>query len=271
MNCLASILNPEPRTPNPAVNPQGLVIVGHGTRDLRGLAEFHALVDLVAARSPGFVVEGGFLELAEPTIADAVARAVQRGGLHSLTVLPLVLFAAGHAKVDIPRAVQAAVQPFPGLAVHQAPHLGCHPEIIELSRRRFREALSRLPAATAGETLLLMVGRGSRDPEANSEMARFARLRWESDPIGWVETCFTDMAEPSLERALEMVTRLPLSTIVVQPHLLFQGELLERIRSTVELFGRSAGSYTWVVADHLGPDVRLAAAVLNLAGLTNVT
>ncbi|HEX5442506.1 MAG TPA: sirohydrochlorin chelatase [Pirellulales bacterium] len=245
--------------------PSGLLIVGHGTRDPAGIAEFHQTVELISRRLANVVVEGGFLELAEPTIAAALDRAVQRGA-QRLAAAPLVLFAAGHAKQDIPAALAAAANTHELPVPRLLPHLGCHPAMIRLSLKRYEEAIERLPTAADSETLLLMVGRGSTDAEANSELARFARLRWEARPVGWHETCFAALAQPSLERAMAMAARLPFRRVVVQPHLLFQGELLRGIRHTVETHARRWPAIEWAVTEHLGPDELLAEAVAEGSG-----
>jgi sirohydrochlorin cobaltochelatase len=248
---------------------QGLLIVGHGTRDPDGRAEFLAAAQAIAARSPDVIVEPCFLELAEPTISAAVERLVERGANENLTVVPLLLFAAGHAKIDLPAAAAEAAAMHPKLQVRQAAPLGCHPALVELSKRRYLEAVKNLPAAPANETLLLVVGRGSRDASANAELARFARLRFEACPVGWLETCFAAMAEPSLERALPLVARLPFGRVAVQPHLLFRGELLSRIRRTVESFAAEQRQIEWLIAPHLGPDELVADAALTAIQAVN--
>lgn len=245
------------------MNPLGLLIVGHGTRDPEGRAEFLALAEMVASRCPQRLVEACFLELASPNIEAGLNRLIQRGLRHSLTVAPLLLFAAGHAKSDIPEAVASAAESYSGLCIRQSAALACQPALVELSTRRYREAVHERSYGTDGETLVVMVGRGSRDPEANSEMARFARLRWEACPVGWLETCYTAMTEPSLERTLELAARLPFARVVIQPHLLFRGELLARIaRVTADFAGRYP-RIDWVLAAHLGPDPLVAEAVVS--------
>jgi sirohydrochlorin cobaltochelatase len=244
------------------MTPPGLLIVGHGTRDVEGRAEFLALAELAARQCPERLVEACFLELAEPNIEAAVARLVERGLGTRLTVAPLLLFAAGHANHDIPEAVSHAVRNYPGLATWQAAHLGCSSSLVELSRQRYLEACRKAPSVDDGETLLLMVGRGSRDPSANSEFAQFARLRWETHPVGWLETCYTAMTEPSLEHALRISARLPFRRVVVQPHLLFRGELVSRIGKTVADFARCHPDIEWLTTAHLGPDALVAAAML---------
>ena len=47
------------------------LVVGHGSRDPRGVGEFHELVGLVRERNPGLAVEGGFIELSRPPSASA--------------------------------------------------------------------------------------------------------------------------------------------------------------------------------------------------------
>ena len=82
--------------------------------------------------------------------------------------MPLLLFAAAHAKHDIPAAVQLAATAFPELTTHQLPHLACHPLLLELSALRYRQSLADAEKAgqkaiAASDTLLVLIGRGSLD------------------------------------------------------------------------------------------------------------
>ncbi len=237
-----------------------LVIIGHGTRDPQGVAEFRQLVDQVATAAPEWIVEPCFLELAEPDVAAGLERAVERGA-ETVVAMPLLLFAAGHAKRDVPELLDAAKRRHPHVSFRQAAHLGCHPKLIELSVERYRQCGSFL----ADDTLLLLIGRGSYDASANAEMAQFARLRWEAERVGWYEVAFTAMTEPSIDRAIPVVAAMPFSQIVVQPHLLFAGELMDRIRVTVTQARERFPAKIWSLVEHLGPSRQLAEAVLNRA------
>src|SRR5437870_4104997 len=93
-------------------NQQGLLLIGHGTRDPIGQAEFLQTVELVRARCGELPVEYGYLELAEPPIAAGVA-ALVRAEVTEIIAAPVLLFAAGHAKDDIPRELANAVEQFP--------------------------------------------------------------------------------------------------------------------------------------------------------------
>lgn len=244
----------------------GLLLVGHGTRSERGRAECSELAELVAARAPEIPTQLSYLELAEPTIDQSVGKLADAGVRH-LIVMPLLLFAAGHAKRDIPDAVERAVQGYPSLSIIHLPHFGCQPEVVELSAERFSEVGQPTPTKmnlagrdhpTDSETALVLVGRGSHDAEATAEMHRFASLRVERTPVGREAVCFLAMAEPRLEATLEEITSQGWRRIVVQPHLLFHGDLLDRLHAAVGSARQRCPDREWLVAEHLGPAPQLA-------------
>jgi sirohydrochlorin cobaltochelatase len=246
--------------------PAGLLLVGHGTRSEQGAAEFFATAELVARALPEVAVEPCFLELAEPTIAEGIERLVARRAPR-IVVMPLLLFAAGHANRDIPEAVKAAAADHPALEVRQANHLGCHEAVLKLSAQRFWEAIDsrgdeiQRDTASLDDTALLMVGRGSLEPSATAEMHEFVELRRQMTPVAHAATCFLAMAKPTLDEALTEIAGQTVERIVVQPHLLFQGDLLDGLRSRINEAGRQWPDHQWVVADQLGPHSLLAEAV----------
>jgi sirohydrochlorin ferrochelatase len=240
----------------------GTLLVGHGTRDATGRAEFLTTAASVAELLPHMAVEPCFLELAAPDIAAAVERLLKRR-VTGICVMPLMLFAANHVKRDTPAAVADAVDKFGGLPTTQAPHLGCHERLLELSVRRYQESLAGRQREAVENTLLIMVGGGSRDPEAIEEMRRFVRLRCEITRVGGRETCFAALAEPSLAQTLAKAAHGPYRHVVVQPHLLFEGRLLARVRDQVALTAANSPK-TWTVASHLGVSPLLAEAVVRI-------
>lgn len=251
------------------------MVVGHGTRDAAGLAEFRAVVRLASERLAPLPVEPAFLELAEPTIDAAVERLARRG-IRKLVAAPLLLFAAGHARRDVPEAVRAAAERA-GLEpshVGLAEHLGCDRRIVSLSVRRFRETASaaearcgseaqaaeRAPVAD-GETLHLLVGRGSSEDEARDEFLRFAELRRQAGPCGAQAYAFAALSEPSLAAGLAAAGASTWRRVVVQPHLLFRGELIDRIWAAVDEAGRRFPDKQWLTTAHLGAEPEVADVV----------
>src|ERR687898_2691349 len=152
-----------------------LLIVGHGSRDPRGAREFHDLVGLVRGRNPSLTVEGGFIELSRPPISECVDRLAEEGARH-VAAVPLMLLSAGHAKDDIPATLVREKMNHPGMSFQYGRALGIRPELLELVDERVSNVVSE---REKGDTAVLIVGRGSSDPDANSDLAKIARLFYE--------------------------------------------------------------------------------------------
>jgi sirohydrochlorin cobaltochelatase len=228
---------------------EALLIAGHGSRDPDGIAEFLELARHFRAHRPGLPVELAFLEFARPTIQEGVDRLVQ-GGADVVTVLPGVLMAAGHAKNDMASEVRLARQRYPHVTIHMGRALDVEPRLLRLCRLRYEEALAGRPADPA-DTLLLLVGRGSGDPDANGNIAKVARFLQEGYPTAWSAVAFSGITAPLLPDALPVCERLGFRRIVVQPYFLFSGVLLKRIYAQVEERRRARPDLEYLAAPHL--------------------
>jgi sirohydrochlorin cobaltochelatase len=235
-----------------------LLIAGHGTRTAAGVAEFTEFVKRVEVRlaDQHIDVAGGFIELAPPPLAESVADLVNRGHRH-LTVVPLVLVAAGHAKGDMPAAMAREQLRHPGLTYSYGRPLGPHPALQDLLTARIDQ--SGLPRAG---TAIVLVGRGSTDPDGNAEVAKVARLLWEGRGFEQVETAFVSLAWPSVPEALERVRRLGAQRIVVSPYFLFPGVLPDRIIAQTEAFAADHRELEIRTAPVLGDSDELAGLVV---------
>jgi sirohydrochlorin ferrochelatase len=213
---------------NPAI-----LIAGHGSRDPEGIAEFLDLAGHFRSCRPDVVVEIAFLEFARPTIQEGIDRLAKKG-LKTIVVLPGVLMAAGHAKNDMASEVRLARQRYPKLDIHMGRALEIEPKLLQLCQLRYLESLGQRPATDPAQTLLLLVGRGSSDPDANANIAKVARFLQEGYPTGWAAWAYSGVARPFLEEALPVCERMGYRRIVLQPYFLFTGVLLKRIYSYVE-------------------------------------
>jgi len=202
---------------------RGLLLVGHGTRRPEGTQQFIDLATEAQRRLPRVAMQLAFLELAEPTIEQSVA-ALLAAGIEHLVVVPLLLFAAGHARRDIPAAISAALAQAP-VAVVFADALGCEPQLLELSRERYGQAIAGNKQILPEATCLLLVGRGSSDESATAAMHEFARLRQAMEGGLPTQLAFLAKAQPFLGDQLPRIASEGFRQIVVQPHLLFDGEL----------------------------------------------
>jgi sirohydrochlorin cobaltochelatase len=235
-----------------------LLVIGHGTKDAAGVAEFGQLVERVRAAAPYADVEGGFLELSPPPIQDATARLVAAGHT-TIDVVPLVLVAAGHSKGDIPAALRREQGRHDGLGFRYARPLGPHPALLAEAEARL---LAVAPREQWDGTAVVLVGRGATDPDANAEIAKTARLLQEGRGIGTVETSFISLALPSVPDGLERARRLGYGRIVVLPWFLFAGVLPDRIAAQAQEWAAQHPEVDVRVAGLLGPSDALAAVVL---------
>ena len=231
-----------------------LLVVGHGSRDPRGAREFHDLVGLVRRRNPSLMVEGGFIELSRPPVSECVDRLAE-GGARQVAAVPLMLLAAGHAKDDIPATLVREKMHHPGMSFRYGRALGIRPELLELVDERVSAVVSEREKE---DTAVLLVGRGSSDPDANSDLAKIARLFYEGRPYPAVESAYVSMTPPDVATALDRCRKLGAKRIVVFSYFLFTGILEERIRQQAETFARAHGEVHVRYAGYLGPDRRVA-------------
>jgi len=235
-----------------------LLIVGHGSRDPRGAREFHDLVGLVRRRNPSITVEGGFIELSRPPISECVDRLAESGALN-VAAVPLMLLAAGHAKDDIPATLVREKTDHPKMSFSYGRALGIRPELLELMDERISAAVRE---EEKEETAVLVVGRGSSDPDANSDLYKIARLFYEGRPYPVVESAYVSMTPPDVADGLDRCFKLGAKRVVVFSYFLFTGVLEERIREQSETFAAANPGVEVRYAGYFGPDEKIADLVV---------
>ena len=202
-----------------------VLLCGHGSRDPEAIAEFEAAAATLRRRLAGtHDFAAGYLEFARPTIGDALAALAARGA-RRIVAVPAMLFAASHVKNDLPWEINTFAAANPEIDVRFGRDLAIEPKLLEAAAAR----IAAVAPGNRGETLLLVVGRGTNDPDANSNIAKLARLLWEGMGFAWAETAYSGVAHPRVDAALERAARLGFRRIVVFPYFLFTGILVKRI------------------------------------------
>ncbi len=229
----------------------GVMVCGHGSRDEEAVGEFAAVARGIRERLPDYPVESGFLEFATPIIRDGLDR-LRAAGCRRVLAVPGMLFAAGHAKNDIPAVLNTYEARHPEIAIDYARELALDAKLINAAADRIREALAvageRVPAH---QTLLMVVGRGASDPDANANVAKVMRLLWEGFGFGWGETAYSGVTFPLVEPGLEHAARLGYRRIVVFPYFLFTGVLVKRIYRYTDLVAARHPEIEFVKAPYL--------------------
>jgi sirohydrochlorin cobaltochelatase len=241
------------------------MLVGHGTKDDQGTQQFFQLGERLAERLSPRPVEVALLEFQQPTIPDAWTRLVRQGVEH-VHIAPLLLFAAGHAKQDIPRVVRECQAAAPGVSFDLARPLSRHRSIVQLVSRRIGDTLAS-SAASIQSTALVMVGRGNTDPCAQADMRVLSEVISRRIDVAEVFTAFYAMADPPLPETLDRIARSGrFSEVVVHPHLLFTGRLYEAISSQVDQASNRFADVHFRLSSYLGPDPLVADALCERLG-----
>ncbi|MDX2272614.1 MAG: sirohydrochlorin chelatase [Cyanobacteriota bacterium] len=210
-----------------------LLLIGHGSRDPEGQTEFLKLAATYQAATPHRPIFPCFLELTDPSIADGIQRCLE-AGYQEVIALPVLLFGARHNKYDVTLELDRWQQIYPQLKLHYGGPLGIRNDILDLLRQRLVHLQDQHPQIAAAETVLLFVGRGSSDPEANGEACKLARMVWEGSGYASVETCFIGITHPRLSVGFARALLLKPRRLIVIPYFLFTGVLLKKIEQDTQ-------------------------------------
>ena len=229
----------------------GVMVCGHGSRDEEAVKEFQAVAQGLKERLPQYETDWGFLEFATPVISKGLD-ALRAKGIRKVLAVPGMLFAAGHVKNDIPSVLNAYQVQNPELSISYARELGIDLKIIRAAGERVEEALQKAGDRISREkTLLVVVGRGASDPDANSNVSKITRMIWEGLGLGWAETAYSGVTFPLVEPGLEHAARLGYKRIVVFPYFLFTGLLVKRIFHYTDIVAAKHPEIEFVKASYL--------------------
>ncbi|MEM9438319.1 MAG: sirohydrochlorin chelatase [Pseudomonadota bacterium] len=231
---------------------KGIMVCGHGSRAKIAEEEFALLAKGLRARYPDMPVEYGFLEYSAPNIHMGLDR-LRAAGVTEILAVPGMLFAATHAKNDIPSVLTTYQEKHAGLTVRYGRELGLHPQMIAAFQARILEALGvdHVHDGDLYNTMLVVVGRGTSDTLANAEAARLTRIVAENLGFGWSETVYSGVTYPSVGRGLEMALKLGYKRVVVAPYFLFSGRLIDRIYAYVDRVAETAPGVEFFKAHYL--------------------
>lgn len=208
-----------------------ILLIGHGSREPAGNHEIEMFAQIWRQQQPDWTIEVCFIEFAEVLIADGLARAARRA--RRVVAVPLILNAAGHVKMEIPEHIEAARHNHPETEFVYAPHLDACDPILAILKRQLRTAMHELDMPDPRTTGVILLGRGASDRMANGEVAKMARWLQESSDHELVDTAFTGITHPRLERVVQRHAQLGMMQLIILPYYLFTGTLMQRIERQV--------------------------------------
>jgi len=162
----------------------GIIIVDHGSRRAESNRMLEEVAALFARRFQALydIVEPAHMEIAEPSIASAYARCVERGAT-KVVVTPFFLGPGKHWTGDIPRLAAEAARNHPGTTYHVTMPLGIDDLILDLLNKRIQfcanheytcescrgTVRSGEPGVVAAVTAAVDQGHGAAAPAGNGQ------------------------------------------------------------------------------------------------------
>ena len=121
-----------------------VLLVDHGSRRAEANRVLEELAARLQERLPDRIVHFAHMELAEPTIAQAISACLAEGATE-IVLHPYFLTPGNHSAVDIPRLARSALSGHPNVTLRMTPPLGVHEGIVEVVLERVREAETPRP------------------------------------------------------------------------------------------------------------------------------
>ena len=230
----------------------GIMICGHGSRSKSAEKEFSLLADGLKRHFPDNPVEYGFLEYSSPNIHMGL-NALRDADVDPIIAVPGMLFAATHAKNDIPSVLMTYEKKHPNIKISYGRELGLHPQMIAAFEARILQSLGldHVHDGDLYDTMLVVVGRGTSDTYANAEVSKLTRIVAENLGFAWSETVYSGVTFPSVGQGLEMGLKLGYKKIVVAPYFLFSGKLIDRINGYIDRVAKNNPDIEFFKAHYL--------------------
>lgn len=118
---------------------QAVILLGHGSIREQANTEVRNMWRMVAQQLPNLSVSGSFVEVAEPTLEQEIARLAE-SGVKRIVIVPMFLTRGNHLSNGIPKILEAMEQRYPHIKIDLTQHLGIDPLLAEIIKNRLREA-----------------------------------------------------------------------------------------------------------------------------------
>ncbi len=231
---------------------KGILLCGHGSRTKTGTDAFKQLVEALQARYTDYEVDYGFLEFNHPVYEASIERLYQKG-IREIYALPIILFAGSHAKNDIPYEMNTIQSYYSDLTIKMGKHLGVNSFLLELAQKRILEEESKHPVIDRKDVCLMVVGRGTTDTDANSDVHKLACMLGEGMGFGFTTVAYSGTAYPTVTKSLELTSKMEFKRTIAIPFFFFTGILLERIYNQIRTFDETS-PFEHIYTDAFGSD-----------------
>jgi sirohydrochlorin ferrochelatase len=212
-----------------------ILYVCHGSRSREGCEQAISFIKKCMNNNTVEIQEYGFLELASPTIEAAIERCISRGASR-IKVIPLLLLTAGHAKRDIPEVLAKVKEKHPDITLQYGRPIGVHAKMIDIITERLYENNKQI----SNRACILLVGRGSSDPDVKRDLSQIAKMLQQRIGSVTVKDCYLHGAGLKFTAALNEAVQSDVDEIYIVPYLLFTGRLMASMKKTIDMMAESS-------------------------------
>lgn len=222
-----------------------VLYICHGSRVKKGCDQAIEFIERSKLKVDVPIQEVCFLELANPTIEQGFKKCVEQGATR-IAIVPVLLLTAGHAKVDIPEEIHKVYQHYPHVKVAYGTPFGVDDQIVDILLERIKE--TEVPIQK--DAMVLLVGRGSSDPEVKNDFREIAKRLAYKGGFEHVDTCYLAATTPKLLDGLKQASESGYSQVFVLPYLLFTGILMNEIRTELKRWNKADQEF--ILVNYLG-------------------
>lgn len=227
-------------------------MIGHGSRSPKGVKDYWGLANMLEKKRPDLKIGFGFLELANPNIEEAIDELAKQG-IEEIVAVPLVLLGASHLKIDGPQLLKQARKKYPEIDFKYSNSIGISSSVISLALNKIKNSIDK-HKWNSKDVAIALIGRGSSDPDANSDLYKIGRLLQEKGNFSLVEPGFVSLTAPFVPDLLDKFSLLGTKQIIISPYFLFQGILVDRIKDQYQKWNKDYPEIEIEITSTLGPD-----------------
>ncbi|MCB0062337.1 MAG: sirohydrochlorin chelatase [Caldilineaceae bacterium] len=194
------------------------ILVGHGSIHSDGGKSMIRIAARLREQAVAPIVEAGFLNYNQPTLADAVQKG-KAAGATAVIVQPYFLIDGQYASQDLPQLVADVAATEPTLRFTLGETLGYHPALVKLAVKR----ICGVDPAPGARTALLFVAHGTPLAPANAPIVRTAEIVGKELGYGVSTVAYLDCNQPTIPDAIDQLVDEGYRKLVIQPYFLHLG------------------------------------------------
>ena len=227
-----------------------ILLIGHGSREPNGNKEIELFAKQWKSQHPDWRIEVCYIEFADVLLDQGFDNAAKDAT--KVLIIPLILNAAGHVKMEIPEHLGKARTRHPDVEFIYGKHLGVSMTLLKVIKRRLAQVMTFIAMPDPKTTGVIILGRGSSDKVANGEVAKLARWLQEERDHELIDIAFTGITYPRLETVVQRQVKLGMTQIAILPYYLFTGTLITRIAEQYSYLKSQYPQIRFGLGDYLG-------------------